>query len=1288
MADKEDNKNYRRNISDELKDSYLDYAMSVIISRALPDIRDGLKPVQRRILFAMYKMGLQQTTKFRKSASVVGECFAKDTLVSTKEGLKPIQSIEVGNQVYTQEGLRKVIQLFEMPKKSLLKVGLENGVSNVVTPSQKFKVLTSNWKTEWKEAKDLQQDDYLVVKADYPEIKNLVKLVPIKQNQPFYLDKEIAYFLGMFVSEGSISNDYGKKKLPRIGITNNSLEIIRKLVSVLDQKFAYQPTIEVKNYQLKNKQGKIINNKRYFIRINRKSINKFFVSNFKLEGKKAFTKDIPSQIFLSPKEVIFAFVSGLIDGDGSVHKNRKVIHYGSISEKLINQLQVLLLSQEIFTQKYKNTKLKKHYLGNQEIISRHPFYWLEASGENVLTLSSKLVLFSPIRKERVSRLQNSPLTGNDKKGFHKFDIIPYAGKMLFSELSKNHLGGGWYQDIEGNKFRRGIKYPQGNYNKIRYSSDLWGKPLRKTQVIDWGIAPKLERMGSPLFEFLESIMKNKIYFFKVSSIDKVAPERTYDLEVEDDHEFVANGMISHNCLGKYHPHGDLSVYDATVRMAQVFSLRYPLVEGQGNFGSVDGDPPAAPRYTECRLSKIAEEMLTDIEKDTVDFVPNYDGTRKEPSFLPSKIPQFLLNGAMGIAVGMATNIPPHNLTEVTNALLLLIDHPQSSLKEIMKFIKGPDFPTGGIIFGQQNILEAYAQGKGTIVCRGKTEIQEEDKGSKIIITEIPYQVNKATLVANIAHLVEEKKITGIKNLRDESDKDGLRVVIELKPNTEARRVLGQVFKYTELEKSFHLNMLALVENGRQPQILSIKNALEEYIEHRKNVVRRRTLFLLQKAQERAHILEGLDKALNHIDAIIKLIKSSSSREDAKNKLMAKYHFSIVQTDAILEMKLQSLAKLERVKVENELKEKRKEIKEYQSILKEPRQILKIIKEELQEIQTKYGDARRTKVEAPLPDAISQEELIPSQETLITFSHSGYIKRMRPLGLKGQKRGGKGVIGYEAKNEDDFLTFILSCNTRDNLLFFTDQGHVFRLQAYEIEETSRTARGKSIQNYLNLRPQEKIRVIFKYSPSATNLRYLILATEKGTIKRTFLEEYKNVRRGGLAAINLTSNDKLVGAALSQGDNNIVLVTQQGQAIRFPEKNIRPLRRVATGVRGIKLAKNDKVISLISVSSEESKFKPTILVISSNGFGKKTNLTDYRSQARGGKGIKTAKITERTGSLVRACLIKDEESLVAISRKGQIIKSSLNEVSVLRRSTQGVRIMKMASDDAVADITLLL
>lgn len=760
----------------------------------------------------------------------------------------------------------------------------------------------------------------------------------------------------------------------------------------------------------------------------------------------------------------------------------------------------------------------------------------------------------------------------------------------------------------------------------------------------------------------------------------------YEDNLRANAKFRKSATVVGSTLGRYHPHGDIAVYDALVRMAQDFSLRYPLVQGQGNFGSLDGDPPAAQRYTECRLSKIAEEMLADIDKDTVDFVPNYDGTRQEPCFLPAKIPQLLLNGAMGIAVGMATAIPPHNLTEVTNALSFLIDNPQASIEEIMNFIKGPDFPTGGIIFGRQSILEAYAQGRGTIVCRGKTEIEEENKKRKIVIKEIPYQVNKANLIASMAHLVEEKRITGIKNLRDESDKEGLRIVIELKNDAVPHRILGQLFKYTELEKDFHLNMLALVENGKQPQILSIKDVLEEYLSHRKKVVQRRTAFLLRKAQERAHILEGLAKALDHIDAIIKLIKSSENREDAQKKLMKRYQFTEIQSNAILEMKLQSLAKLERKKVENELKEKHRLIKEYRAILQSPKKIDHIIKEELADIQKKYGDKRRTEVRVNLPSALPEEELIPSQEVLITFSHSGYIKRMRPLSLKIQKRGGKGVIGYEAKNEDDFLSYILSCNTRDNLLFFTDQGHLFRLPAYEIEEASRTSRGKNIQNYLNLRPQEKIKVILNYSSSIPP-RYLILATERGTIKKTKIEEYKNIRRGGIVAIHLMKKDKLIGATLSQGNSDIILITQKGQAIRFPEKDIRPLGRTASGVRGIKLTKEDKVISLLSITPEEKKHKPTILVVSSNGYSKKSRLSEYRKQKRGGQGVKTAKITKRTGFLINACLVKNEESLVSISKKGQIIKSSLSSIPILRRSTQGVRIMKMSPDDTIADITLL-
>ncbi len=762
-------------------------------------------------------------------------------------------------------------------------------------------------------------------------------------------------------------------------------------------------------------------------------------------------------------------------------------------------------------------------------------------------------------------------------------------------------------------------------------------------------------------------------------------------------------------LGKYHPHSDIAVYDALVRMAQDFSLRYPLVKGQGNFGSVDGDPAAAMRYTEIKLTPLAEELLEDLEKETVDFIPNYDGTRTEPKYLPAKLPQLILNGTMGIAVGMATNILPHNLKEVVDALIYLIDHPRASVEDLMNFIKGPDFPTGGIIFGKQNILEAYANGKGKIICRAKTEIVE-DKIKKIIIAEIPYQVNKAELIIHIAHLVEEKKIEGIKDLRDESGKEGMRIVIELKNNIIPKRILNQLFKFTPLEKNFHLNMLALTENGLQPQVLSVKDILEKYVAHRKDIVKRRIEYLLKKAKERAHILEGLSKALNHIDSIIKLIKISENKEDAQKKLITKYHFSEIQANAILEMKLQNLAKLERKKLEEELVEKQKIIKEYILILKEPKRISNIIKEEIKKLKERYGDKRRTEVRAYLPEAITEEQLIPSQETLIALSQNGYVKRFNPNVLRGQKRGGKGVIAYEAKNEEDILTHLVSCNTRDEILFFTDRGRLFKLRAFEIIETSRTSRGKTIQNYLNLNPEEKIIVLLNYPSKQTEVAstdfnppvggekqgstdqketgsYLLMTTEKGIIKKSLLKEYDNIRKGGIIALKLMKNDKLIGAALCDKNDEIILATNKGQSIRFSEKDARAIGRSASGVIGIKLSNNDKVISLIVIKTKEEKTKKQILVISENGFGKRTNLKEYRKQKRGGHGIKTMKITTKTGNLIKSCLVKGEKSLIAVSQKGQILKAPLKGISILRRSTQGVKIMRLDQGDKIAAITLL-
>ncbi|MBU4298979.1 DNA topoisomerase 4 subunit A, partial [Patescibacteria group bacterium] len=1168
-----------REITDEMRESYIDYAMSVIVSRALPDVRDGLKPVHRRILYSMYEMGLRHDAKFRKSATVVGECFIKDTLVLTKTGLVPIQEIKVGDRVYSQEGLRKVTRLYEMPEKSLLKITLENGISNIVTPSQKFKVLTPNWKFEWKEAKNLTPSDYLVTMVDYPQINSLPHLQRIEKNQPCCLTENLAYFLGLFISEGSISNDYSKNNLPRIAISNNNLEIIEKLASVLNQEFGHKPTIEVKHYNLISANGKVLNNIRYSIRINRKNINEFFVVNFDLKNKNALTKEIPKQIFVSPKKVIFSFLSGLIDGDGSIHKNRDVIHYGSISEKLINQLQILLQWQGIFSSKYVDKNLNKsHFVLGRIVKRRYKFHYLEIRSESAVKLASNLNLVAEIKNRRARNFASKKITSYEKKGWSKYDIIPYAGEILFQELSKNHMGGGWYQDRDGVKFRMGIKYPTGS--KIRYSTDLWEKPLRKTQVIDLGIKNKLEKIGSPLFEFLEHIIKNKIYFLKVSSIKKVLSEKTYDFEVENDHEFIANGVVSHNCMGKLHPHGDAAIYDSLARMAQDFSLRYPLVQGQGNFGSLDSDPPAASRYTEARLSKIGEEMLKDIEKNTVDLRDNYDGTRKEPSVLPSPAPQLLLNGSLGIAVGMATNIPPHNLSEICDALIHLIENPKADTEDLFKFIKGPDFPIGGEIFDQKEIIAAYSQGKGPILTRGKSEVVENEKTGKfqIIITEIPFQVQKSSLIEKFAELVQEKKIEGIKDIRDESDKDGMRIVVDLSREAQPQRVLNRLYKFTDLQKVFHLNMLALVD-GIQPRVLNLSELLNYFIGHRKEVVSRRTKYDLEKAKERAHILEGLHKCLGNIDEVIKLIRASENREDAKKKLMKRFGLDDIQANAILETKLAALAKLERKKIEDELKEMLGRIKEFTAILKSPQKIKEIVKKELKQFKERFGDERRTKVRVQKIGEISEEDLVPQEETIVTLTQGGYIKRLNPKIYKIQNRGGKGILGMKTLQQDIVEHFI-SAETHDSLFFFTDSGKVFKTPVYEIPEGQRVARGRGILNFIEITAQDKILSLFPLGKEdkESGVKYLVMVTKNGTIKRTVINEFDNVRRAGLIAIKLKKDDILKRVSKSVGEDDVILVTKKGQAIRFKEKDIREMGRTAAGVKAIRLKKGDEVVGM--------------------------------------------------------------------------------------------------------------
>ncbi len=797
-------------------------------------------------------------------------------------------------------------------------------------------------------------------------------------------------------------------------------------------------------------------------------------------------------------------------------------------------------------------------------------------------------------------------------------------------------------------------------------------------------------------------------------------------------------------MARYHPHGDASIYDTLARMVQEWSLRYPLVTGQGNFGSVDGDAPAAMRYTEAKLSKISEEMLADIEKETVEWQPNYDTTRQEPKVLPAKLPNLLLNGTVGIAVGMATNIPPHNIGEVADAVIYFADNPDADSDDLLKFIKGPDFPTGGIIFDQKAIREAYVSGKGPILTRAKTDIQErKNRQYDIVVTEIPYQVNKAELIKHIADLVQNKKIEGIRDIRDESDREGLRIVIELKTDANPQKVLNQLYQHTDLQKYFHMNMIALAD-GIQPQLMTLKDVISAYFEHRKKVVRKRTEFELKKAEERAHILEGLHKALGSIDRVIATIKKSKDRNDAHQNLVKQFKLSEIQANAILEMKLQTLAALERQKIEDELKEKLALIKELGIILKSPAKIVGIVKKEVAELKEKYGGSpsqvsftpqnlpskfsgasgkiweggRKTAVVAGGVKTFSEEDLVPEEEAVITLSASGYIKRLPPGAFRTQKRGGKGLIGSEV-GEEDFISQFFAAHTHDNVLFFTDKGRVFQTKVYEIPAASRVSKGRAIHNFLELPADENVSAVVSYadkrglnaeqrgsgeSPreSALSQRrsaYLMMITKNGVIKKTKLEDFKNIRRTGIIAIKLSAQggsasggkkgDALKWVRLSSGNDQLILGTKNGQAIRFKENQARPMSRTAAGVRAIKLKKDDEVAGFDIIRKETSGQRPEtkVLAVMANGFGKQTPLKEYKIQNRGGSGIKTANITAKTGHLVSLRVISGETELLALSEKGQVIKTKISDVRTTGRSAQGVRIMNLKQGDKIAGIVVI-
>lgn len=746
-----------------------------------------------------------------------------------------------------------------------------------------------------------------------------------------------------------------------------------------------------------------------------------------------------------------------------------------------------------------------------------------------------------------------------------------------------------------------------------------------------------------------------------------------ELGLEHNKPYKKSARIVGEILGKYHPHGDVAVYDTLVRMAQDFSLRYPLVDGQGNFGSVDGDAPAAMRYTEARLEAIAEEALVDIEKNTVNFMPNFDASLSEPVVLPALLPNLLINGSSGIAVGMATNIPPHNLSEVADGIIYLLDHPEAEPKDLMKFVKGPDFPTGGIICGKGGIKDAYNTGKGKLTVRAKATI-EHQKGGKdlIVVTEIPYQVQKSGLIENIASLVDDKKIEGISDIRDESDKDGMRIVVELKRDIEPQIVLNQLFKHTQLETTFGIIMLALVES--RPRVLNLRQIMECYISHRKVIIRRRTQFDLDKAQKRAHILEGLKIALKFIDRIIKVIKTSKSTPAAKENLMKEFELSDLQAQAILEMQLQRLTALERDKIDAEYAEMLKIIETCKAILASEKKIEAIIKDELEKLKEKYGDERRTDIVGEVEE-LEVEDLIAEEDVVVTISHNGYIKRLPVSSYRKQKRGGKGVTGAEVK-EEDFVEHLFVASTKDYLLIFTDKGQAHWLKVYEIPQASRISKGKAVVNLLQVKSDEKISSTIPIKEFSAD-KYLIMVTKQGLIKKTALDAYSNPRKGGIIGITLEKGDELIEVKLTDGKQEILIGTAQGKAVRFPEVQVRDMGRGAKGVRGINLAKKDYVIAM-EVAQKDSG----ILTVTSLGFAKRTVLKEYRLTRRGGKGVINIKVTDKNGEAVSLKAVSDNDELMVITQNGMFLRCSVKDIRETGRAAQGVRLIKLADKDRVS------
>ncbi len=1214
-----------RVIEDEMKQSYLDYSMSVIVGRALPDVRDGLKPVHRRILFAMNDMGMLHNKPFKKSARIVGEvlgkyhphgdmavydalvrmaqkfslrypliqgqgnfgsidgdsaaamryCVTGDSLILTDRGILPIRNIsnkkesKIKMKILSYNGKKNsASKFFNSGKHNIIELKTKLGYK--IKGSYNHPLMCWTFKNdipqiEWKLLENLTKKDIIIINKNHNLFsKKSLNLMKYHPKKGFKNDVRLPDNINndlAFLLGALVSE--GRFHNNQILFNNQDKEFYDKIKSIVLSQF--------KGIQLYEREIK--GNCKELSIYEQKVV--LFLKNIGLTHVNSSKKEIPFSVLLSTQENIKNFLMGLFEGDGSVkHKSDKrhngksiELTYNSKSTNLIEQLKIVLLNFGIVTTNpYKD--------------KRNECYKLIISGyDSINNFEKEINFFSKRKKEILSNINSM-----NPYRMSKTDFIPYLNKYLRKKYKKEF--------ILKNNFDR-YNNLEKNYNRLIKIINSKDKKL-----IDFILKQKY--LFNEVLEIRKSIKKEEVYSVKVTS---------------NCHSFIANGFVNHN--------------------------------------------------TEARLNKLAEEMLQDIDKETVKFIPNFDESLKEPTVLPSKIPNLLLNGSSGIAVGMATNIPPHNMVEVVDGIVAQIDNPEIRINELMKYIKGPDFPTGALICGRNGIINMYSTGKGKITIRAKTKIEER----RIIVTEIPYMVNKAEMIEQIADLIRDKKIIGISDLRDESDREGMRIVIELRKDANPDVVLNQLYKHSRLQSTFGVIMLALVNN--EPKILNLKKLIQHFIDHRRDVVRKRTELDLKKAQQRAHILEGIIIALNNIDNVIKLIKESNSVEEAKTTLISNFNLSQEQSQAILDMKLQRLTSLEQEKIKTEHSNLLKIIEEFKAILASEYKILEIIRNELLELKQKYSDERKSQIVDVETTDLNMEDLVKEETMVITKTHSGYIKRTPLSVYKQQRRGGKGVIATETK-EEDFVDDLFIANTHSYILFFTNKGKVYWLKVYYIPEASRQAQGKAIINLLRLNKDEKVTAFIPVK-EFDDQHYLVMATKKGIIKKTNLFAYSNPRKAGIIAVNLAEDDSLVNVVLTDGNQQIILATKNGMAVRFDEKTVRPIGRSGMGVRGITL-RNDEVIGMVVASDDK-----TLLTVTENGYGKRTNVSDYRLTNRGGVGVRNIICSERNGSVVSIKSITNEDDIMFITKNGITIRIPSKYISVIGRNTQGARIMRLEEND---------